>query len=155
MAPGLTAAPPPRAAREHARPACQRRAAPAEGKPRERSPEPAAGGLAAARRLLRLQTVNLLIKMLGLGLLVAAVITYDRRLLRRAGRLDAGSSGARGAEGDVEIVTEAVIVGISEVDPEPLANVAGEGIDPDAVSEAHRSVQEQRERLPVSGKNIP
>src|SRR5690606_6310366 len=66
VAPGLTAAPPPRAAREHARPACQRRAAPAEGKPRERSPEPAAGGLAAARRLLRLQTVNLLIKMLGL-----------------------------------------------------------------------------------------
>jgi hypothetical protein len=99
--------------------------------------------------------VKLLIKILGIGLIVAAAITYDRRRLRRAGRLDATSSGARGAGRDVEVVTEAVIVGISEVDPEPLANVAGEGIDPDAVDEAHRSVREQRERLPVSGKNVP
>ncbi len=98
--------------------------------------------------------MKLLIKLLGIGLIVAAAITYDRQRLRRAGRLDAGVSGARGRGRDVEVVTEAVIVGISEVDPEPLAGM-GEGIDPEAVDEAHRSVLEQRERLPVSGKNIP
>jgi hypothetical protein len=111
--------------------------------------------LATACRLLHRWTVKLLIKMLGIGLLVAAAITYDRQRLRRAGRLDAWLSGAPSTGPDVEVVTEAVIVGISEVDPEPLANVVGEGIDPDAVDEAHRSVQEQRERLPISGKNVP
>jgi hypothetical protein len=97
--------------------------------------------------------MKLLIKMLGLGLIVAAAITYDRQRLRRAGRLDVGPLGARDADRDLEVVTEAVIVGIAEVDPEPLAGM-GEGIDPDAVDEAHRSVREQRERLPVTGKNI-
>jgi hypothetical protein len=104
----------------------------------------------------------MLIKMLGIGLIVAAAISYDRHQLRRAGRLDAGSSGdpnaegsaARGAGRGSEVVTDAAIVGISDVDPEPLAGM-GEGIDPDAVDEAHRSVQEQRDRLPVSGKNVP
>jgi hypothetical protein len=98
--------------------------------------------------------MKLLIKMLGLGLIVAAAITYDRQRLRRAGRLDVESSGGRDAGRTVGVVTEAVIVGISEVDPEPLAGM-GEGIDPDAVDEAHRSVREQRDRLPVTGKNIP
>lgn len=98
--------------------------------------------------------MKLLIKMLGLGLVVAAAITYDRQRLRRAGRLDVGSSGARGAGRDLEVVTEAVIIGISEVDPEGLVGM-GEGIDPDAVDEAHRSVRDQRDRLPVTGKNIP
>lgn len=98
--------------------------------------------------------MKLLIKMLGLGLVVAAAITYDRQRLRRAGRLDVGSSGARDAGRDLEVVTEAVIIGISEVDPEGLAGM-GEGIDPDAVDEAHRSVRDQRDRLPVTGKNIP
>jgi hypothetical protein len=100
--------------------------------------------------------MKLLIKMLGLGLIVAAAISYDRERLRRAGRLDAGSSGGRDMAPDADdMVVEAVIVGIAEVDPEPLANMAGEGIDPDAVDEAHRSVQEQRDQLPVSGKNLP
>jgi hypothetical protein len=101
--------------------------------------------------------MKLLSKMLGIGLIVAAAIAYDRQRLRRAGRLDVGSSGVGDVspEVDVEIVTDAVIIGIAEVDPEPLANVAAEGIDPDAADEAHSSVSEQRERLPVSGKNIP
>jgi hypothetical protein len=117
--------------------------------------------------------MKLLIKMLGLGLLVAAAITYDRSRLRRAGRLDAGFTGAFpdpgfpgadlagvGSSGDdlgvadIEIITESVIVGLADVDPEPLAGM-GEGIDPDAVEEAHRSVKEQREGLPISGKNVP
>jgi len=100
--------------------------------------------------------------MLGIGLIVAAGIYYDRRRLRLAGRLDAASfgdldmasSGARGPARKAEVVTDAAIVGISDVDPEPLTTM-GEGIDPDAVDEAHRSVKEQRERLPVSGKNVP
>lgn len=100
--------------------------------------------------------MKLLMKMLGIGAIVAAAIYYDRRRLRLAGRLDAeGGLGAAGLRD--EIVTDAVIigVGIADVDPVPLANVAGEGIDPDAVDEAHRSVTEQRDRLPVSGKNVP
>jgi len=100
--------------------------------------------------------MKLLIKMLGIGLIVAAAISYDRQRLRRAGRLDAGwPSAGQGMGRSVEVVTEAVIVGLADVDPEPLANVAGEGIDVDAVEEAHRSVPEQRARLPISGKNIP
>ncbi len=104
--------------------------------------------------------MKLLMKMLGIGAIVAAAIYYDRRQLRLAGRLDAdGGLGAEAGAAGVraEAVTDAVIigVGIAEVDPVPLANVAGEGIDPDAVDEAHRSVPEQRERLPVSGKTVP
>ncbi|HSJ99946.1 MAG TPA: hypothetical protein VK932_01850 [Kofleriaceae bacterium] len=72
--------------------------------------------------------MKLLIQMLGLGLIVAAAITYDRQRLRRAGRLDAESSGARDAGRSVGVVTEAVIVEISEVDPEPLAGM-GEGLE--------------------------
>jgi hypothetical protein len=53
------------------------------------------------------------------------------------------------------VVTDAVIVGIAEVDPEPLASPAVEAIDPDAADEAHRSVQEQRAKLPIQGKNLP
>ena len=43
-----------------------------------------------------------------------------------------------------------VDVGIADVDPQPLTQIAGEGIDPDANEKAHRSVKEQRERLPTS-----
>ena len=118
--------------------------------------------------------MKLIMKMMGLGLLVAAAISYDRRRLRRLGRLDAGFTGAFSdagyagaefsgigvgagadlAEPEIEIITDAVIVGIAEVDPVPLSGM-GEGIDRSAVEEAHRSVQEQRDKLPISGKNIP
>jgi len=36
--------------------------------------------------------------------------------------------------------------GIAEVDPVPLSQTAGEGIDPDANEAAHREVVEQREK---------
>lgn len=105
----------------------------------------------------------MLIKLLGIVMIVAVAINYDRQRLRRAGRLDAGGPGTRGAGGqdddevevEIEIVTDAVIVGIADVDPEPLASPAVEAIDPDAAGEAHRSVQEQRDRLPIRGKNLP
>jgi hypothetical protein len=60
-----------------------------------------------------------LMKMLGVGALMVAAIAYDRWRLRRAGRLDAFPR-------EPEVVTETVIVGIAEVDPASLANVAGE-----------------------------
>ncbi len=46
-------------------------------------------------------------------------------------------------------------VGISEVDPQPLTQIAAEGIDPDATRAAHDEPREQRERLPVHGQNLP
>ena len=41
-------------------------------------------------------------------------------------------------------------VGIADVDPQPMTQIAGEGIDPDANDKAQSSVKEQRARLPIS-----
>ena len=38
--------------------------------------------------------------------------------------------------------------GIADVDPEPLSQVSGEGIDLDRDVDAHEKIREQRERLP-------
>lgn len=46
-------------------------------------------------------------------------------------------------------------VGISEVDPQPLTQISGEGIDPDATRAAHEEPRAQRARLAVPGKNLP
>jgi hypothetical protein len=45
--------------------------------------------------------------------------------------------------------------GISQVDPQPLTQISAEAIDPDATEAAHDTIVEQRERLPVPGKNLP
>lgn len=37
--------------------------------------------------------------------------------------------------------------GIADVDPEPLAQVAGEGIDPDATEAAHTDIAEQQAKF--------
>ncbi len=44
--------------------------------------------------------------------------------------------------------------GIADVDPGPLAQTAGEGIDVDAVQAAHDGVVEQREKLARRGDNV-
>jgi hypothetical protein len=44
--------------------------------------------------------------------------------------------------------------GIADVDPEPLAQTAGEGIDVDAVAAAHDDIVELREKLPRHGDNV-
>lgn len=44
--------------------------------------------------------------------------------------------------------------GLSQVDPEPLSQMT-EALDPDATRAAHQNIPEQRERLPVRGKNVP
>jgi len=46
------------------------------------------------------------------------------------------------------------IGGLSEVDPEPISQMV-EAMDPEATEDAHREVRDQRERLPVRGRNIP
>lgn len=60
------------------------------------------------------------------------------------------TSQARPDTGDLQLP-----VGISEVDPQPLTQIAAEGIDPDATRAAHDEPREQRERLPVHGQNLP
>jgi len=40
--------------------------------------------------------------------------------------------------------------GIADVDPQPMTQIAGEGIDPDDNEKARTSVKEQRDRLPTS-----
>ena len=54
----------------------------------------------------------------------------------------------------VEAVEAMIPPGISTVDPQPLTQISAEAIDPDATQAAHEAVAEQRDRLPVSGKNI-
>ena len=43
-----------------------------------------------------------------------------------------------------------VDVGLADVDPQPMTQIAGEGIDPEGNEKAHSSVKDQRERLPTS-----
>jgi hypothetical protein len=46
------------------------------------------------------------------------------------------------------------VAGIADVDPQPLAQTAGEGIDADAVDAAHAVVIDQRDKLPRRGENV-
>jgi hypothetical protein len=46
------------------------------------------------------------------------------------------------------------VCGIADVDPQPLAQTAGEGIDLDAVQAAHDDIVEQREKLARRGVNV-
>jgi hypothetical protein len=62
---------------------------------------------------------------------------------------------ARGSSAPPGPYAAAVGSGIADVDPEPLSNIAGEGIDLDATSRAHRDLRDLRERLPQPGKNLP
>ena len=64
-------------------------------------------------------------------------------LLRRHGV--AREDDAPDADDLREIATRS---GIADVDPEPLSQVAGEGIDLDRDVDAHETIREQRERLP-------
>jgi hypothetical protein len=45
----------------------------------------------------------------------------------------------------VDVATES---GIADVDPEPLSQVSGEGIDPVLDTRAHDEIRELRDRLP-------
>jgi len=68
---------------------------------------------------------------------------------------DLGLAADLGDPGD-ELAEEVTVIatssGIAEVDPEPLAQTAGEGIALDPVEAAHTELEELRARLPRPGK---
>lgn len=84
-----------------------------------------------------------MIKWGALGLAIAAIRARRKRMV-----------GAHGLGADVDtagapdLSSAAPSVGISEVDPQPITHVAGEGIVPGEVEAAHGTISEQRERLP-------
>jgi hypothetical protein len=90
--------------------------------------------------------------LLGAAALVGAGILVERARHRRL--MSAAPGGLGAGTGDrlrSAPVMDADLVehmGIAEVDPEPLAQVAGEGIDPDANQAARR-------RTPLPRKNVP
>lgn len=102
-------------------------------------------------------------KLLGLAGIIAAAVAIDRKRRLRAGagvEVPAAAGGEAGAfatsdvAGADAVIVEAELVGISEVDPAGLTQM-GEAIDPERTEAAHAEIPEQRERLPVRGKNVP
>ncbi len=90
--------------------------------------------------------------LLGVAALIGTGILVERTRHRRQLRAAPGGLGASAGNRlsgapvmDAEIVQH---MGIAEVDPEPLAQIAGEGIDLDANEAAHR-------RTPGPRKNVP
>jgi hypothetical protein len=83
-------------------------------------------------------------KLVVLGTTVGIAMMLDARRRARKTVID-----------DHEDTQVIPLPGISEVDPQPLTQVAAEAIDPDATRTAHEAIVEQRDRLPVPGKNIP
>ena len=89
-----------------------------------------------ARRLLHLGDMKKLLLFLAGALAITGGVLGRRARRRLTGR--GMTEGAR------RTVTEG---GLADVDPGPLMSM-GEGIDRDAVAEAHRSVRDQRAKLP-------
>lgn len=46
-----------------------------------------------------------------------------------------------------------IVIGLADVDPVPLSPML-EAIDPDATERAHTTGQDQRERLPIRGRDF-
>lgn len=93
--------------------------------------------------------MRLLSKLLVVGGLIYVGTLIARRFTQRAD--------ARMDEDDVgfdPVMEEVVIVGIADVDPEPLSTM-GEAMDPDAVSAAHQAAPDRLGDLPGRGKNSP
>jgi hypothetical protein len=130
-----------------------------------------AGGVRDGTRVASLAVMKIPFKLLGfLGLVggaAAAAVAIDR--MRRL-PAPAGSAGRMGRMGmapgrngmasegtgmapDVVIV-EAEIIGLADVDPQALTQM-GEAIDPELTKAAHEEIPEQRDKLPVRGKNVP
>jgi hypothetical protein len=107
-------------------------------------------------------------KLLVIGSAIgAAMILRKRRAMRRkpeAAGVDAlgdrprsptfAEAGDVGSTGDRETDEGSPPMGISDVDPQPVTQISGEGIDPDATRVAHEDLPDQRERLPIPGKNL-
>ncbi len=91
-------------------------------------------------------------KLLGIGLLAASIAYVRGR--RRAHRIARGAEvsfddlvGTSVAVND-DLIEVATTSGMTDVDPEPLSHVAGEGIDLERDLEAHDSIKDLRDRLP-------
>ena len=94
--------------------------------------------------------MKLMFKLVALTGIVWCAILADRRLRPRLREVANDTFGAVGGD-----ILDADLVGISTVDPGPLTQIAGEGIDVDRNEAAHHDITAQRERLPIPGKNIP
>ncbi len=91
-------------------------------------------------------------KLFGLVGIVTTAILVDRRIRRRD--LAAATPVGTPARADAGIEDAEILAGAPAVDPVKLAGF-GEAVDEDAVAAAHEEPLEQRERMPVRGKNIP
>lgn len=103
--------------------------------------------------------MKLVRRLLGFGLLAASVLFV--RGHRRARAVVAapatddsdfdrhvGTSVAANDNTNEDLVEVATTSGIADVDPVPLSNVAGEGIDPEREMRAHTELRDLRDRLP-------
>lgn len=86
------------------------------------------------------------------GGIIAAALVLKRlvRVRRRAGASQASNEVGLGAH-DVlgeDMRAVATASGLANVDPVPLSQVAGEGIDLDGDVAAHQEIADLRERLP-------
>jgi hypothetical protein len=108
--------------------------------------------------------MKLVTKLVITGSLIAAAVLVIVRTRKRDQLLRGTPAGADlglavdvGDPGD-ELVEEVSVIattsGIADVDPEPLAQTAGEGIPLEPVEAAHVELGELRERLPRPGKGL-
>jgi hypothetical protein len=95
-------------------------------------------------------------KLLAIGLAIGVVVVVARtRRQRRAGADQPTNDFQPAPLADASPGDEVVIPpGIAQVDPAPLTQIAGEGIEPESTQAAHEEIPERRERLPVHGKNL-
>lgn len=113
-------------------------------------------GLVAMKRATKLVILGSVLAAAG----ILAVVLFRRRAYDRPRRVATGSVDLGrpiepydpGAELAEEATVIATSSGIASVDPQPLAQTAGEGIALDPVASAHTEVGEQRERLPRPSK---
>jgi hypothetical protein len=112
----------------------------------------------------RAPAMKLVTKLVITGSLISAAALVLERVLERGRRRPCAPAGADlgiaadlGDPGD-ELVEEVSVIatssGIADVDPEPLAQTAGEGIPIEPVEAAHTEIEELRERLPRPGKGV-
>jgi len=95
--------------------------------------------------------MKLMFKLVALTGIVWAAVLADRKLRPR---LRAVANDTLGVSPLGEIFDADLITGIADVDPQPLTQIAGDGIDLDATEAAHHDIPAQRDRLPIAGKTI-
>ena len=88
-------------------------------------------------------------KLFALAGAVYGVISLVRHLRGRAETHHEVTPPVRGAAIDPD-----TLVGISDVDPTGISQMV-EAVDPDAIGAAHNAIEDQRDRMPVAGKNLP